>query len=233
MTAYLKGQRAGTLTILEPTDRRSQRSIIWKCICDCGEEVYVAARELMHARRKAHRNCPLTTGNRELASIWYGIKQRCYNPDNASFSDYGGRGIVMCSEWKDSYLAFEKDMGPRPSVKHSIDRIDVNGDYTPENCRWADDSVQSTNQRARPYEHDKKLYTILTHDSHQEISRVTGYAMQTICLLRMFKPPESYSIRANLGYKSLEDIKTDRLRRLSETKQLKEKLLATNSELSK
>lgn len=233
MTVYLKGQRAGTLTILEPTDRRSQRSIIWKCLCDCGEEVYVAARELMHTKRKAHRNCPLTTSNRELASIWNGIKQRCYNPSSAAFSSYGGRGITMCPEWKDSYLAFERDVGPRPSAKHSIDRIDVNGNYTPENCRWADASVQSTNQRARPYDHDKKLYTLLTHDSHLEISRVTGYAMQTICLLRMFKPPESYSIRANLGYRSLEDIKRDRLRRLSEVKQLKEKLLATKSELSK
>ena len=76
-----------------------------------------------------------------------GAIQRCYNENNPSYSRYGGRGIKVCDRWKGAYgfSHFLEDMGTKPDKKSSLDRIDVNGDYCPENCRWADDNTQAVN----------------------------------------------------------------------------------------
>ena len=80
---------------------------------------------------------------------WWNMVDRCVNPENQVFEYYGGRGIAVCSRWRYSFYKFFTDMGERPSVKHSIDRINNNGNYEPENCRWATKSQQSSNQRPR------------------------------------------------------------------------------------
>jgi hypothetical protein len=80
-------------------------------------------------------------------TAWIAAKKRCFNPRNPSYDAYGRRGIQMCPDWARSFEAFLRDIGPKPHPTYSLDRIDPNGDYEPENCRWASPFVQARNKR--------------------------------------------------------------------------------------
>lgn len=105
---------------------------------------------------------------------WKRIRQRCFNPNYHSFADYGGRGILVCTRWEDP-TAFLADMGPMPSPQHSIERIDNDGPYSPENCRWALPKEQASNRRTT---------VLLTHNGETktmaEWSRITGIGKTTL-----------------------------------------------------
>lgn len=149
----LSGKRFGRLVVIEKTDRRSGTNAIWKCKCDCGKETFVSSGNL---RSENTTSCGCL--NKELVIIhgqyqsseyyaWQHIKDRCYNLKNKRYKDYGGRGITVCDRWKDSFENFLADMGPKPSNKHSIDRIDNDGNYEPKNCKWSTATEQARNQR--------------------------------------------------------------------------------------
>ena len=105
---------------------------------------------------------------------WQAMNRRCYNPKCPDYQDYGARGITVCERWRDSFENFLADMGPRPSSKHSIDRIDVNGNYEPSNCRWATLKEQLRNQRRNPrYEFRGERLTLTDIAERSGIPRLT------------------------------------------------------------
>ena len=148
----LIGKVFGKWTVLRVDSGRKNKYIYWTCRCSCGTEKSIAGYSLTRGRSSSCRSCSHGTHRSTHTpefSTWTGIKSRCLYPSAKGYSNYGGRGITICDEWKDSFEKFREDMGPRPSPKHSIDRIDVNGNYTKENCRWVTRETQARNTRIR------------------------------------------------------------------------------------
>lgn len=132
---------------------------MWNCICHCGTERVVSGTSLrtghtascgcIKRETTARRNTSHGRSKTHLYMIWKHVNQRCYNPNAVGYKNYGARGIGVCQRWRgrDGFSNFEKDMGARPSKKHSLDRIDNNKNYSPKNCRWATRKMQSRNTR--------------------------------------------------------------------------------------
>jgi hypothetical protein len=102
--------------------------------------------EQPHHPNVRHGHCSHGTRSPE-ANAWQTMKARCLNPRNPRFADYGGRGITVCDQWRDSFAAFLADMGPRPSPAHTLERIRNGEGYGPGNCRWATQAEQAVNRR--------------------------------------------------------------------------------------
>lgn len=153
----LTGQRFGRLLVVSRAESKNGRTC-WNCLCDCGNTCIVRKSELLSGDTqscgclfKEYAHTPKKYFDHEnkcrLYRIWQAIKNRCYNHNIPQYKDYSGRGITVCEEWKDDYLAFRNwalNNGYNDTL--SIDRIDVNGNYCPENCRWTDVKTQCRNK---------------------------------------------------------------------------------------
>lgn len=158
----LKGKRFGKLVVLSRYGSDRHGRALWWCLCDCGHRLTIIGKNLIRTKQPS-RSCGciqrerFTTRTHGFARrgkripeyhVWRAMRQRCRNPRDKSFSDYGGRGIHICKRWN-SFAAFLADMGRRPSSRHSLHRIKNDLHYKPSNCRWATAKEQAANRRAR------------------------------------------------------------------------------------
>lgn len=165
-------QRFGRLVALERAGRTPDGKSLWRVRCDCGT---VKAVRLQLLLRGHTRSCGCLQRERAAAAAsrrrkhghavggrispeyqaWQQMRTRCYNSNHVAWEHYGGRGIQVCRRWRESFPAFLEDVGPRPSDGHSLDRIDVNGDYEPSNVRWATAKQQAANRRPQKKRTDR------------------------------------------------------------------------------
>lgn len=160
----LIGEKYGKLTVTESAgygvDKDGKRYHLWKCICECGNSKIVNQHSLVTGGIKScgclrKRDYTQPTSNHGMSRtriyhIYHGIKDRCLNENDMHYPEYGGRGICLCDEWqgKDGFLNFYKwSMNHDYDETLTIDRIDVNGNYEPDNCRWTSRSIQQMNKR--------------------------------------------------------------------------------------
>ena len=152
------GEKYNKLIVIEKTDIRKRRSIVYKCKCDCGNITYVTSTNLKYGYIKScgcyqkeqvsKTNKKHGLSNTKLFYVWQDIKNRCNNPNHHAYKDYGGRGIKICDEWQNDFISFYTwAINNGYKEKLTIDRKNNNGNYEPNNCRWTTMKIQCQNRR--------------------------------------------------------------------------------------
>lgn len=186
----LTGKKFGRLTVIEADKYEpSSHSTRWRCRCDCGKEKHILASCLKagtvtscgcySSEQKSKRSKTHGYGGKDrLYRIWSGMKSRCYSLSDRNYRRYGARGIEVCQEWQSDFMAFRTwavANGYRDGL--SIDRIDNDGMYSPDNCRWADRKLQNNNRRTNVY----ITYKGETHTASQWAG-ITGIKESTLVM---------------------------------------------------
>lgn len=151
----LEGQRFGRLIVIKrvKTPNENDGHIYWLCQCDCGNTAIVRGNRLISGITTScgcyKKVASIKHGmfGTRIYQIWANMKRRCNNPDNIKYKNYGGRGIIVCEEWNKDFMTFYNwAINNGYSDKLTIDRINVNGNYEPNNCRWTDMKTQQSNR---------------------------------------------------------------------------------------
>jgi len=179
------GLKFNRLLVLEEGPHAHNR-VAWICLCDCGNITLVSSSNLKKTKSCGCAASEATTKrNKSNAThgmshtvehaAWQRMINRCYYKNDASYNHYGGRGISVCDKWINSFESFFRDMGLRPSPKHSLDRINTNGNYTSENCKWSTIDEQNNNKT-----NNRFITAFGKHMTISQWSRETGIHIATI-----------------------------------------------------
>jgi len=176
----------GYWTVLSESSRSKSNKRMWKCLCKCGLTQDVNQSNLISGKSSKCRECSrelirnsVKLADHRLYSTWKSMKNRCLNPNNATYSNYGGRGISVCDRWL-SFNSFVEDMFPSFEEGLTLDRIDVNGNYEVGNCRWANTETQSNNKvNSLKLHFDGSFYT------EAQLARKFGISRSTIQARRL------------------------------------------------
>lgn len=213
MKKDLTRQKFSRLMVLEFVGKKYGVQSYWKCLCDCGEVTYAVSAQLL-GLKKFSCGCL----NRELSSkrilerkqngeqhtsykhghaftkqhtktydSWFNMKHRCYYEKDVNYKNYGGRGITVCERWLD-FKNFLEDMGEKPEG-FTLDRINVNGNYGPSNCRWADGYTQAINKRPKKIMRQNALYIKTCSETSKDLAKKYDI---TVTMVNMIKSNKSW-----------------------------------------
>jgi hypothetical protein len=189
----LTGRRFERLTVIGEAEPDKNGHARWNCRCDCGEEKTILSTHLVRGSirscgcQRAKRRTKHKQSRTKLYKVWEEMKQRCNNQNNASYSNYGNRGISVCPEWQDDFQVFydwAMENGYADGLQ--IDRINNDGDYEPGNCRWVTKKENLRNKRQSVFiEYHGQMHTVA------EWAKITGIHRNTIAnRIRAGKTPE-------------------------------------------